>query len=246
VKKKRAKKRPATSSAAKDAQAKKAVTPRRQVSKRTATKKQATGNAFLAAFAQEPGYPDWYSQVVPKPIFKQSSVCAEIWEDGQVLQTGNAARKPTITVRAYCENGNGLGTYQDKAWSHFLERAEHYESRLRSLLWTRAKQNFHAAVEANAADSTINPPGRWEEVTTLADFTKAESLDLQVSLGEIGLIDQGPQRTGFICFDFQIGWDGEHGLSILMHRGKIVGVGGKADFYNRGSALVPHLAYCRS
>ncbi len=223
---------------------KKKKTAKKTTAKKTATKR-TEASAFLTAFRQEPGYPNWYSQVVPKLIFKRAVSSVEIWEDGQVQRMARARRAATMTVTAYCENGNGMGAYQDNAWSHFMTNAESYESRLRAWLWRRAKQNLDAAVESNTADPKANPPGLWEKVMSVADFTKPDSLELQVSLRGIGLIDQGPQRTGYICFEFDVGWDPEHGLSILMHRGKIVGVSGGSEFYNRGSALVPHLAYCK-
>lgn len=94
-----------------------------------------------------------------------------------------------------------------------------------------------------------------EEVGSIEEFDAAiqdnsldslEGLRQQIELIEIGFIEEHKDGLAYLSFDFNCGWEEEHGVSVVVHAGTVLVVGGCADFYNRGSGLEAHIEGIRS
>jgi len=80
----------------------------------------------------------------------------------------------------------------------------------------------------------------WQQIQGNEEWTNEKSLDTQIELIGINLLDRGFDEIGFSLFDFAVGWDEEHGVSILMHRNRVLAASGLGDFTNRGENLIAH------
>jgi hypothetical protein len=71
-------------------------------------------------------------------------------------------------------------------------------------------------------------------------------LKKQISWVSLGLFDHGWEGVGFITLDFRCSWDPEHGMSILMHRDRVIAEAGSAEWSNRGDSLIESAKYTQS
>jgi len=53
----------------------------------------------------------------------------------------------------------------------------------------------------------------------------------------VGLADSGLDECGFSSFEFQTGWDRDHGLGVLMHKDRVLAAGGLTELIH-GSGLL--------
>ena len=74
-----------------------------------------------------------------------------------------------------------------------------------------------------------DPDCEWESMKEIADWSSESSLDRQVQLYNISLLDGSAQGMAHVVFTFHIGWDEEHGLCIIMHKNKVLAVNGAGD-----------------
>lgn len=136
---------------------------------------------------------------------------------------------------AICENGNALGEYHENAWNFIQENSNSIEQELRRKLWVVCHSNFSEFTEALETDDE-----EWIRMKDAVDWEAKSSLEVQVELTSITLIDDGIDEIGFSCFDFSVGWDDEHGISVLMHKDNVLAASCCGDFSNRGPNLIPH------
>ncbi len=55
------------------------------------------------------------------------------------------------------------------------------------------------------------------------------AIDHLFKLVAIGLADSGLDECGFSSFEFQTGWDRDHGLGVLMHKDRVLAAGGMTE-----------------
>jgi hypothetical protein len=97
----------------------------------------------------------------------------------------------------------------------------------------------------NIASAEDDDPD-WQEIKDAERWDDESALDSQIELTGIGLVDDGFDDVGFSIFDFAVGWDDEHGISILMHKSHVLAASSQADFTNRGANLIPHAKYIQA
>jgi hypothetical protein len=66
----------------------------------------------------------------------------------------------------------------------------------------------------------------WEEIERQVPVEEPSAIDHLFKLVAIGLADSGLDECGFSSFEFQAGWDRDHGLGVLMHRDRVLAAGG--------------------
>ena len=120
----------------------------------------------------------------------------------------------------------------ERAWQYLLDNRTMVESSLRKAVWGECHENFQeflGNVESVLADPDVEPQEcEWESMKQF-DWADSAALDRQVNLYAIDLF---LQRDGiaYCAFTFDIGWDQEHGLCVVMHRDKVLAVNGAGDF----------------
>lgn len=141
-------------------------------------------------------------------------------------------------MTAYCENGNGFGSFHEKSWNYLQEHAARVEHELRRKIWSYCVKNYNAFLKYVEVDDPD-----WEEIKSALVWEHEKVLDPQIELWGIDLIDDGLDDTGFIVFDFYVGWDEEHGMSVIMHKERVLAAGGGGEFLNCGVGLISAIKY---
>jgi hypothetical protein len=189
---------------------------------------------FLPKELRNLDYP-WFEAKISRLIFKDCSVQI-MFEPDYFSDYGADETEPlerTVPLTAQVEVTGKLNQFHEGAYNHFIENALSYEKRLFEYLFVRTQQNIAAAIAA-------------ADTRELRAFIKKHKLETPVGLKKqiewfgLTLYDHGWDSVGFITMDFRCGWDEEHGVSILMHRDKIIADSGLADFSSRGDSVIEH------
>lgn len=188
-------------------------------------------------FVHENDYP-WEEASMESCIFEDHSVCVYLWDDGQFGEESedDVKSQGPVKVTAYYDVSEKIVDFHREAFKHFIDNAKSYEKRLLAYLADIAKNNIELAM--GEADSP--------EIIKFIEKHKLYGIDglkKQISWSGITLYDHGWEGVGFVTFDFECAWDTEHGISILMHKGKIIAEGGEAEFTGRGDSLIKHAEY---
>lgn len=201
---------------------------------------------FHRQFTEDPGSSDLYEWKTDAPVLRESRMryqldpwgCGVDDDDEGDDADDDEGERDRLSVEAYCENDNGFGSYHEKAWKFITSNPTQIERELRRKLWPSCLQNYLEFV-ANVQPDDEN----WQQIKDRERWDQPSAIDSQVELTSIGLIDDGFDDIGFTLFEFEVGWDEEHGFSILMHRDRVLAASCGADFTNRGANLVPHAKY---
>jgi hypothetical protein len=178
---------------------------------------------------EEEGDP-WLQASMGRNVFKDCAIRVMLDPSG-LFDDYPENQEESVRLAAYCEIAGKIVACHKAAFNHFMENAPRYETRLLNYLLAKAKENLTAAIEA-------------EDSPKLQAFIKKHSLrdvsglNKQISWCGLGLFDHGWEDIGFVTLDFHCSWDVEHGISILMHRDRIIAEGGLAEWSNRGDALI--------
>jgi hypothetical protein len=191
----------------------------------------------LSGFKQHPRDPYWYEQEIAKPVFKTAVVRYMLYPDGQVFVEPIATPSTTVSASLYCNDHKGISGDSERAWTDILARPEVYEKELTRKLWAISKANFTHFL---AAHKKHHPPDRWNEIKHIVDFSTQEALETQCSLCGITILQPGLDHKSTVAFDFRVGWDPEHGISVLMHDGRVLAASGRGDFCGRADGGVGH------
>lgn len=142
-----------------------------------------------------------------------------------------------VEVAMYFISGNGFGDHQEHAWNFITENAPAIEVSLRRKLFAQHLKSFTQFVEE---DLPGYKPAQayWKKIETKLNWSDPSAIDHLYKLVGIGLIDTGLDECGFSSFEFQTGWDHDHGKSILMHKTDVLVAGGMSEYTYDGSNLI--------
>ena len=70
----------------------------------------------------------------------------------------------------------------------------------------------------------------WDAIKNVIDWNSSAALDYQLYLFNITLLENSTNDVGFAVYNFNVGWDEEHGLCIAMKRDKVASVSGLGDY----------------
>lgn len=161
---------------------------------------------FLNGFEKEND--EWWKQSCTKQIFRDSVVRYFIFTEGDAAVEEDATPASGVRVRT-----NSLGPKVSKAWKRFAEDVDAFERSLQDVLTRRAKENYARALRSAEKDAAAHG------IMNSRDFGAQDSLEVQVSLDGIFLHDGSPDDEAYMSFEFSVGWDDEHGLEVITHRG---------------------------
>lgn len=151
--------------------------------------------------------------------------------------TRNPRRRRNTVVEVYAHNqlDNAFHKYQELAWKYLTTRVTSIERAVTKKHWPTCLENFKARLSAIPdTDKT------WKAIRGKEAWDDKSVLKKQISITSISLCDTEIDGHGVITLDFEVGWDEEHGVSILMCRNKVIAASGSADFTGRGKSLLGH------
>lgn len=139
---------------------------------------------------------------------------------------------PEVEVAMYAAGGHGFGAFQERAWDFLLANPAAIEAALRRKLFA-----WHKKRMAQFRDEDL-PHARalqksWKEIERQVAVEEPAAVDQLFKLVGIGLADSGLDECGFSSFEFQTGWDRDHGLGVLMHRDRVLAAGGITELIGR-------------
>jgi hypothetical protein len=186
-----------------------------------------------------------------KPIFRDAVVTyAPPYPEYPKLKLGRSrqpssdpscpsAREPgnEIEVTIYSNNGNGFGDYQERAWNFIIDNVAAIEASLRRKLLAQHLK-FHKEFHDDVLPDDRRVQNYWKKIQDKLDWNDASAIDHLYKLVGIGLVDNGLDECGYSSFDFQTGWDRDHGTGILMHKTNVLVAGGMSEYICRGSDLI--------
>jgi len=168
-------------------------------------------------------------------IFKDCAIqiMFDTWGvSGEAVGRPGGAEKP-VNLTVYHGRAGGTVDPHRAAFSHFIENTKKYEDRLLAYFLAAVNKVADAAVE-NTQDPGLE--GQMAEYS----LRSLDGVKKLISWSGLVLYDHGWDGVGFVTMDFECSWDEEHGISLLMHKDKIIAESGLADFTNRGDFLIAH------
>ena len=135
---------------------------------------------------------------------------------------------PEVEVAMYADGGNGFGGLQERAWDFILANAAAIETALRRKLFAWHKKQL-AQFRDEDLPHVKALQEYWEEIERQVPVEEPSAIDHLFKLVAIGLADSGLDECGFSSFEFQTGWDRDHGLGVLMHRDRVLAAGGMTE-----------------
>jgi hypothetical protein len=142
-----------------------------------------------------------------------------------------SARDPSadIEVALYADNGNGLGVLQERAWDFILSDSVAVEGALRHKLFAWHVKQMAQFLEEDLPDAPPEYQKYWTLVGRQVALKEPSAVNHLFKLVGIGLADSGLDDCAFSSFEFQTGWDRDHGLGVLMHRDRVLAAGGMGE-----------------
>lgn len=76
----------------------------------------------------------------------------------------------------------------------------------------------------------------FDEAVARYRLDTVDGIREQVELTGISLLEQERDGFAYVVFEFNCGWDEEHGASVLLHEGRVLAASIGGDFANRGTS----------
>lgn len=127
---------------------------------------------------------------------------------------------------------------QEKAWEYLLENASVIESALRRRLVSVQ------AASISQMDEELADGGPFQEhwdMIQRAIPNPTTNIDRFFKLVGICLATTGLDECGFVGFEFQTAWDKDHGLEILMHKDRVITMGGMTELMNTEGSMIERI-----
>jgi hypothetical protein len=138
----------------------------------------------------------------------------------------------TVEVIAYSTESNGSKSAQEQAWEFLVTHSSEIEASLRRKLFAYHRKSLTQFLDEYLPDS--KPMQKyWKEIEQNVSVHDATAVNQLFRLAQIGLADTGLDECGYCSFEFQTGWDRDHGLGIIMHKTNVLASGGMGELiYN--------------
>ena len=196
------------------------------------TEKQLLRNAVVS---YAPPYPDY-------PKLKLSR-----WRQASGDPSCPSARDVSgeIIVTLYCNNDNGFGDYHEHAWDFLVSNASEIETALRRKLFAQHQKALKQFLDEDRSEDR-KTQNYWNKIEDKIDWHDSTAVDHLYKLVAVGLVDNGFDECGFSSFEFQTGWDRDHGTGILMHKSSVLAAGGMQEDISRGPDLIDSIKCVQS
>jgi hypothetical protein len=172
-----------------------------------------------AVVAVAPPYPDYPKLKVSKRLGPESGPACPSARDASL----------DLEVILYAYSGNGFESgYQERAWEFLLANTAAIEIALRRKLYAWHKKSMTQHCEEELPHSA-ELQKYWKNIEKQVPFDEPAAIDQLFKLVGVGLADGGLDECGFTSYEFQTGWDRDHGLGVLMHRDRVLAAGGMGE-----------------
>jgi hypothetical protein len=218
-----------------------------------------TLKTFRAGFQREKDFTMFHRQNIPKPFFLKSHILYSLRPDGILYleKTKELTEQNVIEIMIETEEHTEIAESHHKAWQFILENLATLEQNITNRLHQISQENFAEFLEARAEseqkeseyeyeiaeDDDIeweDEEGDWNTVKDQEDWNSIECLHKQISLSSIAILECAYNEVALTSFNFRVGWDEEHGVSILTYREKVLDDAGMSEFTCQSDQLLSH------
>jgi hypothetical protein len=199
-------------------------------------------SAFLDQFRPDPELDGRLVWRTTKPLLRDAVVAvAPPYPDYPKLKVSTSgrdtdpyspsARDPSsqVEVALYADAGNGYGSLHERAWEFVLAHSAAIEAALRRKLFAWHGKQMASFLTEDLPDAPPEYQKYWKVVERQVALGDPSAVDQLFKLVSVGLADSGLDDCGFSSFEFQTGWDRDHGLGILMHKDRVLAAGGMGE-----------------
>lgn len=209
-------------------------------------------SAFLDRFRPDPELPEirrvWRTA---KPLLRDAVVSYAPFDPDYPEEKVSKSRGPTndpscpsardagpeVDVLLYARP-DSAGRPQERAWDFLTAHPGEVEAALRRKLFALHRGYLRQLLEDELPTAkflqrywkTIEPELTWDDPS---------AVDRLFKLVAIGLAEDGLDDCGFSSYEFQTGWDRDHGVGVLMHRDRVLAAGGMSELIGDGYDLAP-------
>jgi hypothetical protein len=115
--------------------------------------------------------------------------------------------------------------FQEHAWNFIVEHPQEVEASIRRKLFAHHSKSLQQFRE-EALPESKELQKYWKKLEDTVEWDAPSAVDQLFKLVAVVLADSGLDEVGFCSFEFQSGWDRDHGLGILMHRDRVLAADG--------------------
>jgi hypothetical protein len=205
-------------------------------------------SAFLDNFQPDPELPDirriWRTA---KPLLRDAVAAYAPYDPEypklKVSKSPGTSNDPScasalvistdIDVMLYSHTDT-FGSVQERAWNFILDHHELVEAALRRKLFA---QHSRSLMEFREEALPPQLQKYWKTIESRVNWDDPSAVDHLFKLVAIGLADNGLDECGFSSFEFQTGWDRDHGLGILMHKDRVLAAAGMTELIGSDSIV---------
>lgn len=129
-----------------------------------------------------------------------------------------------IDVVLYAPSGK-FSDLQAQAWNYLLKHRQRVEVSLRRKLFAVHTKSLQQLIDEELPEAS-HLQKYWNKIEKQVTWDAPSAIDSLFKLVSIGLATSGLDECGFTSFEFQSGWDRDHGLGILMHKDRVLAADG--------------------
>jgi hypothetical protein len=207
---------------------------------------------FLARFKEDPEFGDSrWMWMTKKPVLVNAIAEFALFdEEFHTYKLGKAQPYPLEPSCASCrvaddqvavftfEQDASNSKAQENAWEYLVENASTIEVALRRKL-VSIQANCIVQMEEELADGAPYQD-HWDMIQR-AIPNPATEIDRFYKLVGITLATTGLDECGFVGFEFQTAWDKDHGLEILMHKDRVIAMGGMTELMVTDGSMIERI-----
>jgi hypothetical protein len=200
-------------------------------------------NDFLARFHPDPEVDGRQLWRTAKPLLRNTVVAvAPPYPDYPKLKVSKSrgpsgdpscpsarASSADIEVALYADSEKVLGGLQGCLWDFILAHSVAVEAALRRKLFAWHVKQMARFLEEDLPDAPPEYQKYWTVVGRQVALGDLSAVDHLFKLVGIGLAGSVLDDCGFSSFEFQAGWDRDHGLGLLMHRDRVLAAAGMGE-----------------
>jgi hypothetical protein len=194
--------------------------------------------AFLDNFHPDPADPDRRVWRTAKPLLRDAVVaCAPYYPEyprlkvRRPLGSSNDPSSPSARVAGtevdvlLCSVTDPSGRFQELGWDFIVEHPQQLETSLRRKLFAHHSKSLKQFRD-EALPESKELQKYWRTIEDRVKWDAPSAVDHLFKLLAVVLADSGLDDVGFCSFEFQSGWDRDHGLGILMHKDRVLAADG--------------------
>ena len=164
----------------------------------------------------------------PYPDYPKSKIKKSLGSPNDPSSPNAKNPESSLEVVLYFSEAHVDNKLQQSALDFLHNNASAIESHLRRKLFAYHTKSLTQFLEEYLPDSKAIQK-YWRQIESEVAIHEAVAIDRLFKLVRIGIADTGLDECGYCSYEFQTGWDHDHGLSIITHKSNVLAAGGMEE-----------------